>query len=72
MKYFHNIYIYHRYLDGIRRNGERSLPRTKISALLPGKALVTLISQPGSLPIGSSTGMTRGNLSDTIEKLVGL
>lgn len=59
-------------------DGERSPPSTKISALLlactvllvPGKALVTLISQPASLPTGSSTGMTRGNLSDTTKKPV--
>lgn len=59
-------------------DGDRSLPSTKTSVfllactvlLVPGKALVTLISQPACLPTGSSAGMTRGNLSDTTEKPV--
>lgn len=45
-------------------DGERSLPSTKISALLlactvllvAGKALVTLISQPASLQLGVLQG----------------
>lgn len=51
-------------------DGERSLPSTKISALLlactvllvAGKALVTLISQPASLQLGVLQGWPEGIL----------